>query len=335
NVITKQQLYGRWDALSDTLREAITSDVNSQLVWKTAENEHLSEEKIAVVSRLVGYVLMGFAHPEELANEIKDSLGIDARIAAAIAEPINRKIFQPIQESLEEIYAPAGEEPHAPKPIVLEEIIKPAGTMPEPKKETVPIPAPAPFPGAARTFVPASAPKITTAATPPASPIPAPSSKPVGRQLPVNMFSKMSAGTAVKPIQEKTPEEKPVVSPAEKQIAPPVAQEKTAEEPMPFILHQESESEPISPVKSSFKVGLSQEQFGKMEQKWAPPPRPAQIETSTAEEYASKTSSPSQRVVHYGDMKTPLPPAPPKKVQPSEESENPFEVLRRTGNNSK
>lgn len=270
NIIPKQQLYSRWDALSDTLRDAITSDINSQLVWKTGEGEHLSEEKIASVSRLVGYVLMGFIHPEDLANEIKNSLGIDVRIAAAIAEPINKKIFQPIQESLEEIYAPVGEEPHMPQPVVLDEIAKPASAsqIPPVKSSELP-PVPAVKTAEPKIITPPTlaAPKPAPAPTPMPAAIPAAAKPAAGRQLPVNMFSKMPMGTAVKTMQEKVSEEKPVVSVVEKQTPPAMPEEKQTEEPMPFMLHQESESQPISPIKSNFKVGLSQEQFGKMEQK--------------------------------------------------------------------
>ena len=48
----------------------MSSEANSDTVWKTAEGEHLPEEKIMTASKLVGYVLMGFIHPEDLAREL-------------------------------------------------------------------------------------------------------------------------------------------------------------------------------------------------------------------------------------------------------------------------
>jgi hypothetical protein len=362
--ITEQQLSSRWDSLPSILKEAIVSETNSDFVWKTAGDEHLPEDKIRIVSKLTGYVLMGFIHPEELTDEISSAAEIDKRVAAAIADPINKKVFQPMRGELENIYAPAGEEPQAPKPIAIEEIIKPAsvtaapipapsptGQPPEPKKESVFAPIPVVKESAS---IPISTPPVPAAA-PVASPAPAPAFKPAGRQFPVNMFSvKAAAPDSPKPPQEASLAEDRPTPVIEKQIPPIMPQaEQVTSSPLrdtsgqatPFILHQESESQPIAPTKSTFRVGLSEEQFGKMEQKWTAPPRPAQIETGIMGDSARKPSEPvaqsqaglGTRIVHYGEMKTPLPPTPQTRsgARPSEEFGNPFEVLGRSGNNLK
>ncbi|MEK7546863.1 MAG: hypothetical protein AAB536_01655 [Patescibacteria group bacterium] len=241
--IPSKQLFTRWDALPDSLKEAIASETNSNVVWKAAEDEHLPKEKIVMVSRLAGYVLMGFIHPEDLTGEIKDSLGIDARIASSVANSINTKIFQPLRDELEKIYAPALSEVEASaaeekerggyqKPVMVEEIAKP---MPRPEK---PIPAPI-----APSKIPA---------------VPRPSA--------------------------------------------------------PFMLHRESESQPGMRPQPNFKVIMPGEQFGKMDQKWTAPPKPAQIETGFVPKAAPRIPEKDSLVVHYSEMRTPLAPAEKNRV---------------------
>ncbi len=285
------------------MREAITSDTNSQLVWKTGEAEHLPKEKLSVVSRLTGYVLMGFIHPEDLAREINENLGIDKRIAASIAEPINKKVFQPLRDELEKIYAPATEgdgQAMTPQPVLMDSISS-FGAAPDKSGQVSSLDVardkspqvekiikPGLVSSAPKFFQTGQIPKPTAA-----SPIPAPKS-------------------ATQPIP---------AAPAAAMSSPSTSSGQAA----PFMLHTESKSQPLSPSKSGFKIGLSEEQFGKMEQKWAAPPRPAQIETSFVPQ--PKPASPNRpasfaeqgriesvvRVVHYNEMKTPIAPTPKDK----------------------
>ncbi len=230
--ILKNQLYRRWDLLPEILREATTSETNSAIVWKTGEAEHLPKEKLSVVSRLTGYVLMGFIHPEDLAREIQENLGIDIRIATSIADPINKKVFQPLRGELEKIYSPAtegNERAGGSQPVLMDSVIS---SRTEDAVKLVPV---------------SSAPKFFQTGQIPKPSIPSP-----------------------------IPAPKPITQPT---IAVPVV---TTVSPAPFILHMESKAQPIAPSKAGFKVGLSEEQFGKMEQKWTAPPRPAQIEAGTS-----------------------------------------------------
>ncbi len=282
--ISKQQFDTRWDALPEILRAAMVSEANSGIVWKTAEGEHLINEKISVVSKLTGYVLMGFIHPEDLANEIKDSIGIDLRIATAIAEPINRKVLQPIREELDNVYAPPGDESRNPIPI--EEIGKLQAVVPVSAQTPTSVPAPQ----ISKQEIP-----VPVASVPVAKPAIRPS------QLPQSMIQPRQQVKAVPPPNLPV-SESPEIKPMEKTAAPAAEQPVSA----PFILHQETESQPLAPAGSGFKVSLSEEQFGKMEQKWTPPPKAAQIETGFVPQV-----KPDSRVVHYSEMRTPVAPKPP------------------------
>lgn len=99
--VTKQQALSRWDKLPMILREAIFSERNADILWSVCETQHLSEDKIYKIANLTGDILMGFIHPEDLAREIKDAVGLNSEIAEIIAKEIDRKIFAPIKSEID------------------------------------------------------------------------------------------------------------------------------------------------------------------------------------------------------------------------------------------
>jgi len=104
--IPRKQVLDRWDSLSDNMREALCSEQNANILWKFCEAQHLSQDKIGIVAVLVGDVILGFTHPEDLTQEIRNELGLNQVIADAIAAEVDRKIFGPIRSELEKVYAP-------------------------------------------------------------------------------------------------------------------------------------------------------------------------------------------------------------------------------------
>ncbi len=107
--ITRQQSLKRWDALPQRLREALFSEHNADILWRTCEEQHLSEDKIFKIATLAGDVIMGFIHPQDLDDEIKKELDINTEIAALISRQIERRIFLPIRSEIDKIYAPVSE----------------------------------------------------------------------------------------------------------------------------------------------------------------------------------------------------------------------------------
>src|SRR5258708_1004221 len=104
--ITQEQIMARWDTLPESLREALTSEVNSDFLWKTCEGEHMPDEKIYYVAREASLVLFGFLHPEDLGLELKDALGLDAQTAGTIAHAIDSRIYTPLRPEIDKVYAP-------------------------------------------------------------------------------------------------------------------------------------------------------------------------------------------------------------------------------------
>lgn len=315
--IPEQQLADRWDTLPMIFREAMTSPINSEFLWKTAEGEHLPEEKIRIVSKLTGWVLMGFIHPEDLADKIKDNLGINQNIAATIASALNARIFSPLRVELDKVYAPAvsgaelpavEEKPEAPK--IMEEIKKPEPTgrqttdnrqqqtpPPAPKPAFIPVPS-SPSDTMTRHSVPAPAPKPFTAATAIPAPMPAPVKMPP---------------------------------------APASQQSAASSKPAPVIIHQESEFQPIR-QSSSFKLEIPMPEARGQKPQWTAPPRPAQIEMGNIPapspippkpKPASANQQPdTSRVVHYSELKTSLPASPPKPGEKPEVKIPPAPIAR-------
>lgn len=104
--ISKQQLFQRWDVLPDNLREALFSETNADVFWRICQAEHIPEEKISIGATIVGDVILGFLHIEDLAKELQSDLNINKEIARVIAGEVDRKIFSPIKSDLEKIYSP-------------------------------------------------------------------------------------------------------------------------------------------------------------------------------------------------------------------------------------
>lgn len=111
--ITKQQALFRWDILPMNLREAIFSERNAEILWQICELQHLPEDRIYRVATLAGDVIMGFIHPEDLAREIQEQVGLKFEVAEIIANEIIKKIFAPIRSDIDKIYSPIVEVPEA------------------------------------------------------------------------------------------------------------------------------------------------------------------------------------------------------------------------------
>ena len=136
--ITQQQALWRWDRIPEKLRGVLTSEVSSDFVWTVCGDQHLPEDKIRLVSKLVGYVISGFLHPEDLAREIKNQGGFSEPIAVAIADGLNKRIFVSIRSDIDSIFNPRpddgpveeeGEEEIEVGPKIFEEIRAPQTRM--------------------------------------------------------------------------------------------------------------------------------------------------------------------------------------------------------------
>ena len=132
---TKKQSLDRWDTLPLNLREELCLEVNSDFVWKTCNDEHIPDEKIYEVAKVIGYVLFGFLHPEDVAQEIKERLGVDTRTANSIEEAVNKRIFAPLRTDIDKVYSPLSkleESSSTPAPKMLQNTEAPLKSIQKP-----------------------------------------------------------------------------------------------------------------------------------------------------------------------------------------------------------
>jgi hypothetical protein len=317
--ITVQQARKRYQTLKPILQDAIFSVQTAEIIRKVCEQNNLPEEKIPFVAGKVGLVLLGFIHPEELADEIREGAeGIAPQLAKTISDSLANRLFNPLREELEEAYAPAPhEEEIAAAPKIIEEIKMPAKTL-----EAMVTKAPQPTPGV--TKQPEAPPK-----------------KEIIGEFERLAAEKKQPGEPLQPIETPYGKQAQGESPAVSRVEPPAA---IRVEPPPTILHEEPKSAAPPPSVSSFRVNIPPPPKMPATEK-APPPRPA------VTEFGIKTTPPPPppkiprseifggrppeapkpapetkpiggsrekppRVVHYIGLKTPLEPQPEKNVPP-------------------
>jgi hypothetical protein len=277
--ITHQEVSIRYDTLSDVLKDAGFSIQNVQIIRRIGEENHLSYDKVLIISELVGYILFGFIHPEDLAKEIRESLNLNPEIANSIADEIDRKIFAPIRIDLEKVYAPPSEE----------EVLD-LRTKTEEKPQEPAVKVELPISGEVRP----------------------PEVKPQYLEVepPEIKEPKKEVQLPKVEISEKPPAVSPSVEVAAGEAEPPVVSE--AE---PFIIHKEAEFKPLSETKKSLGglFGFLKKKGERLEEK-AEPAR-AQVEIGdkslkTEPSKITKTEPPKVRVVHYTEFQPAVSPFP-------------------------
>ena len=273
---SQEQLFERWDHLPMTLREAMYAPEISDTLWKICADDHLSEEKIHTVAKIVGFVFMGLLAPDQISKEIVDAIGIDIRIATSIASAINQRIFTPIRPDIDKVYNPSTSGTTTPK--IFEEVRPPMA-------ELIPRSAPAPLPSIS-SVAPVSA-TATPAPLPKQEPIKPATEKTVSS---LDEFARFKTGAA--PSAPPAPAPKPIVLQTESMSRPiPNAPDFKVPTIAENIMGGRKGSEPL-PTKTAVI------EFGGM-----PVPKALVAQSSAA---------PKVTVVRYGSEKSAPPMMPPK-----------------------
>ncbi|MDP2704593.1 MAG: hypothetical protein Q8P01_05305 [bacterium] len=93
-------------SLPYSLKEVMFSYQTAERLYRIASTNNLSEEKCSLLAHVVGKILLGFWHIEELKQQIEKVLTIDARVADALATATNEKILSSFVEQIQEMYTP-------------------------------------------------------------------------------------------------------------------------------------------------------------------------------------------------------------------------------------
>lgn len=102
--VAREELTKRYDALPRDLREGFLSDANMNMLWTIGEAHHLNEERIEKVAGVLGYILLGLVHIEDLAKEIVAEINVDRRLADELTNEIRLKIVNPFIPQLQQLY---------------------------------------------------------------------------------------------------------------------------------------------------------------------------------------------------------------------------------------
>jgi hypothetical protein len=333
-VVTKNQALQRWDTLPLVLREALFSEVSSDFLWKTCEAEHIPDEKIYDVARIVGYVLMGFLHPEDTAEELKEQLNLDPKICTSIADAVNGRTFGPLRSEIDKVYEP-------PSKFGGPKMIQDIGPAPQILSRTTTA-----APAISATPLVANQSKVAPTAPPPAAPPPPKAKLPdVGwsRTTIEEPVVKLSQTSTPLPVPASTPRvPPPAVKPTPLPVQGPVGEfERIAIQskpsaapavPPPVILHRDASFKPTDKA-PEFHLQLPSDKFGAEKVASQPPVRPAVLELGkTPPPPTPKPSTSTPRVVHYTEYKSPSPeaPIPPASKAPSPVPQGPRQITEVT-----
>ncbi len=163
-----EQVYERWDTLTDRLREAISSEANENFIQSLFDAKDVYNENADAALGIIGYVYLGFLHPEDLAEELVAQVGIDQTAAKEIQDACNTKLFTPIRADIDLTYHPVIEN-KAPQNTTTPAILVQDVGAPVPQKgwssarppvmtqEKVPLSKPIPVPIPAKPATPPAA----------------------------------------------------------------------------------------------------------------------------------------------------------------------------------
>lgn len=95
------QMKARFVSLPKVVQDAITSADVEQHLRSLATTHRLHLDQWQVLENEVMLTLLGFQDPKNLAQSLKDDLGVGDEVAAPLAADISRIVFDPIRQELE------------------------------------------------------------------------------------------------------------------------------------------------------------------------------------------------------------------------------------------
>jgi hypothetical protein len=310
--LTPQQIDDRYESLPDSLKDALFSVYNAEEIERVGRSQFLSDEKISLLARLTGRVIMGFINADDFARDIQKDLGVPAETAGLIAREIDRKIFYAIKEDIRKVYAPVtSEELPETSPKIQEESIAPEAA---PKMKTSEVEPPLKEPPKAGEPLPLEtliAKSTPTTATPAAPSTLEPQSAKIH---PFALGGKPASKTSASGVEELVdlPTLKKITRVAEEpqssELKPEAGMqpEATSAAPAPFMLHKE---ETLKPILESKPLEVK-ETAGKTEEKKPVAARVEMLNLKKEDKQAPPTTkeAPTERVVHYSQFRTPINP---------------------------
>ena len=113
---TREQLWKLYEKLPGELKEAIFSVETADNIYDICQRNNIEDDRISEIARYTGRVLLGILPLDEFQETLEKELKLKKDKAKKVVQEINRFIFYPVKNSLEEIYkAPITPPPAGPK----------------------------------------------------------------------------------------------------------------------------------------------------------------------------------------------------------------------------
>lgn len=81
-----------------------SADETTINIEEICKKNEIVDERVGLISDLIRDVLFGLLPPEEFEERLKEVLGLKAEVSKALTQEVEELIFDPVRESLDELY---------------------------------------------------------------------------------------------------------------------------------------------------------------------------------------------------------------------------------------
>lgn len=102
---SKEELWELYENIPKDLQNTVFSEKTANVIYNTCNKNGIKDDKkISQVAKYTGYVLLGLVPPGKLRKTLEKEMKITKSAAQKISQEINRIVFLPIKQSLEDLY---------------------------------------------------------------------------------------------------------------------------------------------------------------------------------------------------------------------------------------
>ncbi|OHA63989.1 MAG: hypothetical protein A2940_00175 [Candidatus Wildermuthbacteria bacterium RIFCSPLOWO2_01_FULL_48_29] len=103
----QDEMWKIYEKLPEELKQAVFSAENADHTFSICERYGINE--CPKVASLIGLVLMGVMLPRNFEGALAKEMGLDNDTAQRVSQEVNRFIFYPVKQQLEQLHAKPGE----------------------------------------------------------------------------------------------------------------------------------------------------------------------------------------------------------------------------------
>jgi len=100
----QEEIKERYNNLPQHMKDFMFSEDNASAFWEAGEANHISEEKLKIISELIGYVILGLIRPEDFTKKLEEVAGLDHRVSPIINEVVMNQVLAPIMTDIQNLY---------------------------------------------------------------------------------------------------------------------------------------------------------------------------------------------------------------------------------------